>query len=242
MCLIKNHDHRNILVVIPARSGSKGIKDKNILQFHKGDSLLSRTVKQALRIFDKNQIFISTDSIDYLKYINKKFGLNLSQVRPIEISGDKSTSDEYLRHALNSQKKKLKIDWLLILQCTSPLRLDIDIVNLIKNRNLENDIYMSVFESNKSPYFNHRKLNNRGFLRPLIKNSNKRRQDFSNTFVLNGSMYLINIKSYYKSNYDLSSLKKSKPFIMPRSRSIDIDTKEDWDLALDYLKRNDEDS
>ena len=114
------------LCIIPARGGSKGIPGKN----HKplmGKPLIQYSIETALSIFPKDQICISSDSIEIIE-IATKMGVKPPFIRPENLSTDTSGSREVLLHALDYYNNQCKInnqplfDSILLLQATSPLR------------------------------------------------------------------------------------------------------------------------
>lgn len=221
---------KDVLVIIPARGGSKGVPDKNIKNFN-GAPLLFRTISQALRIFESSQVFVSTDSIEYKSLIEEDFDLKIESLRPQEYSTDYSSNDDYIKHALTVYENKFNFNWILILQCTSPFREDNDIIKLVDKRNLDTDLFSSVFETESNPYFLHRVLDKRGFIKPVIESNYKRRQDCPIVYELNGAMFLLNKKSFIMNNYSMLNLEKTRPFVMPYERSLDIDTFLDFKIA-----------
>lgn len=112
----------NILFVIPARSGSKGIKNKNI-QNCANETLLRRSVKICKTIDFPSDIYVSTDSQDYLDHI-KDLIENAPTLRPKNISGDLIGDIEVLTHAFHTCEKyyKKKYQCIVMIQPTSPLR------------------------------------------------------------------------------------------------------------------------
>lgn len=226
---------QDILVIIPARSGSKGLSDKNIKEFN-GVPLVIKTLNQALRIFPEENIFISTDSSKYQSLIAQKANFQIKELRPSNLSNDYSNNNEYIHHALSLTKKKVK--WVLILQCTSPLRTDEDIVAMINKRNKNIDLISSVFTTKSNPYYLHRIANAEGYLQPLLNNDFRRRQDCPKVYELNGAMFLLNIKSFRENNNSMFDLKKTIPFEMPIERSLDIDNELEFKIAEFVEKLN----
>ena len=96
----------NILFVIPARSGSKGIKNKNI-QRCGNETLLRRSVKICKSLNLNSDIYVSTDSQEYLNHVNDLIN-NAPILRPKNLSGDLIGDIEVLNHALNSCEKYYK--------------------------------------------------------------------------------------------------------------------------------------
>lgn len=220
----------DILVIIPARSGSKGLPDKNIKEFN-GEPLVVKTLKQALRIFPKENIFISTDSSKYQSIIAQHVKFQIKELRPSKLSNDDSNNDGYISHALSLTKENIKLKWALILQCTSPLRTDKDIYGIINRRNKNIDLISSVFSTKSNPYYLHRIINPEGYLQPVLQNNFRRRQDCPEVYELNGAMFLLNINSFRANDHTMFNLKKTIPYKMPIERSLDIDTEFDFKMA-----------
>ena len=93
-----------ILAIIPARSGSKRIKHKNIRNF-KGKPLLAHSILHSIRSKFIQRTVVSTDSSKYAK-IAIKYGAEVPFLRPKNISQDKSTDLQCFSHCLNFLKKK----------------------------------------------------------------------------------------------------------------------------------------
>jgi N-acylneuraminate cytidylyltransferase len=223
-------EKNKVLVIIPARSGSKGFVNKNISLFN-GEPLLVRAVKQALRIFSPNQIFVSTDSTEYKRLIESEAGLFIPELRPYYISGDLSTNDEYIEHAINLYNKNLYFfTHVLILQPTSPLRTDSDIEESIKHKLNTSEMLASVFEAKSNPYYLHRLKDVNGKIIPLLSNSATRRQDVPKVYELNGAIFFFSIKDFVNNNKSMR-FNSVIPFEMKWNRSIDIDDEIDLKIA-----------
>ena len=219
----------NILVIIPARSGSKGIKDKNIVDFN-GEPLVVRTIRQAMRMFDRENIFISTDSVQYADIIFRHTGLKVSSLRPTNISDDSSTNDEYIFHALNTCGHD-KYDWILILQCTSPLREDNVVLKVLNeiNHSDEFDMITTINITSSNPYYIQRILKDDGSIEPLFPDVNFiNRQECPKVYELNGAAFLINKKSLFEKN---RKNWKIKGIEIAKHYAIDIDDNFDLQVA-----------
>ena len=120
-----------VLAVIPCRSGSKGIKDKNIIHVF-GKPLIYYTIlfAQSCNFIDK--ILISTDSKKYRR-ISESFGLAVNFLRPKKISKDSSLDVSFFKHAIDYLKKNqnYKPDFVVHLRPTSPLRKIKDLKNML---------------------------------------------------------------------------------------------------------------
>lgn len=177
-----------IQCIILARGGSKGIKDKNIIDFC-DKPLIAWTIQQCKNSKNIDKVWVSSDSKKILD-ISKSHGAEIIQ-RPKEISLDVSTSEQGWAHAIEYlEKKKINIELILAPQVTSPLRETYDIDNAINKFKLEK--YDSMFSANKVEdlfFWEHDKYKklksiNYDYL------SRKRRQDISPQIVENGSFYL----------------------------------------------------
>ena len=113
-----------ILCIIPARSGSKGIKNKNIKSF-KDKPLLAWSIEQAKKCnyAEQIKIVVSTDSNEYAS-IAKEFGAEVPFLRPVEISDDHSTDQEFINHTIDwyNKNQDYQPDIILQLRPTQPCR------------------------------------------------------------------------------------------------------------------------
>lgn len=215
------------IALIPARSGSKGIIDKNILPWGK-TNLLVNTVNVAIesKIFDK--IIVSSDSEKYFEVVkSKKIQFHK---REKKLAADNSKMIDVIKKVIKKFQLNSKNNHLVLLQPTSPLRKTnhlIDAVELYEKNCILNKI--SLFSV--SPPLNHsntyRILEN-GFLNPK-KNQFTSRQKFSSEVVINGAIYIANTENILKNN-SLSSY-KIYPYFMNILDSIDIDSEEEYLIA-----------
>ena len=125
-------NNKNILAIVPARGGSKGIPLKNLKKL--GDySLIARVGLTVKKVLEIDRVIVSTDNEKIAKEA-EKFGISAPFRRPKSISGDKISDVQVLLHALKKIEKmdKKKYDIILMLQPTSPLRKAIHIKKNIK--------------------------------------------------------------------------------------------------------------
>ncbi len=113
---------KNICAIIPARSGSKGVVDKNIRLLN-GRPLIAYSILAALKSNTIDRVVVSTDSEQYAK-ISRSFGAEVPFIRPKSISGDSSTDLEFLLHAIDlfDVNEGYKPEFLALLRPTTPLR------------------------------------------------------------------------------------------------------------------------
>ena len=220
---------KNILVVIPARGGSKGVPKKNI-KLLKGKPLIHYTINAAREVFNDSNIYISTDS-EEIKRISENTGINVPFLRPKELATDKSSSRDVLLHALDYYKNTngFDPDILVLLQPTSPFRNTIHLQEALKLWDTSIDMVVSVKETSSNPYYVLFEEEKNGFLESSKKGDFTRRQDCPKVFELNGAIYIINPKSLRSKT--INQFTKVKKYLMDEISSHDIDSLLDWKLA-----------
>lgn len=224
-----------ILYLIPARGGSKGIKNKNIKELN-GKPLIYYTIDFA-RFFSNDEfICLSTDSEKIIECA-KKNKLLVKFKRPSELATDSASTYEVIIHALNYYKSiGFDFDLVVLLQPTSPFRKASDLKRMIATWDSSYDMYVSVRESQDSPHFNLYAENKNGLLHRLNDLGVTRRQDSPKVYALNGSIYIYNVKSILDKK--LSELKNIKKFVIKDPiYSIDIDNQFDWEIAEYFSKK-----
>lgn len=223
-----------MLVVIPARGGSKGVPNKNI-KLLGGKPLLEYTINVAREIFKDDQILISTDSED-IKCVAENLGLKVPFLRPPELGEDNIGMIDVIRHIVDYyESTQIFHKTLVLLQPTSPFRTGEQIaeaLEIYESGNME--MLVSVKESKDNPYFNMREENSSGYLIKSKKSNYVRRQDCPKVWTINGAIYIIDIETIkFKSLNEISRVRK---FEMDNVTSHDIDTMFDWELAEFYLQ------
>lgn len=221
-----------ILCIIPARSGSKGIKNKNIIDF-KGKPLLAWSIEQAQKCNYNMKIIVSTDSQEYAD-IAKKYGAEVPFLRPDEISKDLSTDFEFLNHCVNWLKnnENYNCDIILQLRPTSPTR-NVEDINKALKLFIENrdkfDSLRSVIPFEKSPFKMYSINNNT--LTPLFNEINNIKEPYNQARQILPQCYLhngyIDILNTSILNNNTISGKNILPFIMDDNNNLDIDVIDD---------------
>ncbi len=223
------------IAIIPARSGSKGLKDKNIRLLN-GKPLLKYSIDAAIlsNVFD--EIMVSTDSEHYAT-IAEKCGVFVPFLRSAKNSEDKSSSWDVVIEVLNYYKQNGEsFDTFCLLQPTSPLRNAEDIVSAYSLFNKKQaKAVVSVCEVEHSPLWCN-VLNSDCSLERFLPDSAKgQRQNFKQYYRINGAIYIANIKQFLDDN-DLY-VKNSYAYIMDKKRSVDIDTIDDFEYAEYLIKK-----
>ena len=123
--------NKKILAIIPARSGSKGLKDKNI-KILNGKPMIAYTIEAARNSKVFYDIIVSTDSQEYAD-IAVEYGAKVPFLRPSYLSKDQTTTNDVIEHTIKELKSIGKeYDCFMILQPTSPLRKDSDIIGALE--------------------------------------------------------------------------------------------------------------
>jgi len=209
-----------ILCTICARSGSKGLKGKNMIQL-KNKPLIMHTYELAKNIKKIRDIVISTDS----KRIQNLIGVkNCWFKRNKKLSGDRISKIKVIIDAVNKAEKKNNIiyDTIIDLDVTSPLRTKKDVLDSLSKFVKKNyDNLFSVTNASKNPYFNMVEFKNNKI--SLVKSSvnYSSRQVAPIVFSMNASIYIWKRKALF-SNKPLFS-NKTGIYVMPKERSFDID-------------------
>jgi len=221
--------NKSFLAIIPARSGSKGITDKNIKEMNK-KPLIVYTIDACIKskIFDN--IIVSTDSKKYAQ-IAESYGGSVPFLRPQNLSTDIASSNDVICHVLDEMKKAGKLyDYIVLLQPTSPLRNEKHILESV-NKLLSNDAnsIVSICEEDHSSNINI-VLDSNMRLDFIFDDRKKvRRQDMKKEYRINGAIYICKTNYFlkYKSFYG----EKSYPYIMDKVSSIDIDDMYQFEFA-----------
>ena len=223
------------IAIIPARSGSKGLKDKNI-RLLLGKPLVAHTIECAKRSNDFDKIFVSTDSQEYAD-IAMKYGADASFLRSEINSGDNSSSWDVVREVIGVfENNGNHYDEIMLLQCTSPLRLPEDIHNAIELMHKKKaSAVVSLAECDHSPIWCNTLPDDMS-----MDNFDKKeykdlpRQQLPVFYRYNGAIYLITYDELFNKDHMLE--KGCFAYIMPQERSIDIDTELDFIIAETIMK------
>ena len=222
----------NMIAIIPARSGSKGVPGKNI-KLLGGIPLFAFSIIAAKMMPSVSRVIVSTDSEEYAQ-IAKDYGAEVPFLRPNEISGDKSTDFDLFLHALNWFKENENFipDYLLHLRPTTPLRnpkIMEDAVKLfIENKNLASSL-RSGHSAPESPYKWFLKDDNNYFkgLRDDLtpEKVNLPRQSFPSVYIPDG--YIDILKSSVI--LDSGTLHGDKMLVFESPFCVEVDTKDDFE-------------
>jgi CMP-N-acetylneuraminic acid synthetase len=215
-----------------ARSGSKGLANKNI-KLLAGKPLIAYSIEQALATKRIERVIVSTDS-DEIAKIALEFGAEVPFLRPSELATDYSPEWlswrhglEYLRTSTGTLPKVM-----VSLPPTAPLRTKQDIENCLDEfEKNDSDVVITVTDAHRNPYFNMVKANLDGSV-SLVNNMDKkitRRQDAPKFFDVTTICYLV--KPEFVMTHDSIFEGRVKQVYVPSERSIDIDSPHDFQIA-----------
>jgi CMP-N-acetylneuraminic acid synthetase len=219
------------LALIPARSGSKGVPDKNIRRIG-GRSLLSRAIAAArdAGLFDR--IFVSTDSPDYAMEAARE-GVETPWLRPAELAADTALVADAIRHTLEEfARLGERFDTISLLEPTSPLRLPEDIAAVVEAA--ETAGWDAAFTVSAVPLHYHPlkqyRLDADGAARLVMDTAspNVNRQSLSRTFIRNGIAYAVRSAAFLQAGSVNGT--RARAIVIDRP-VVSIDTDEDFDAA-----------
>jgi len=219
---------QEILTIIPARGGSKGVPNKNIKELD-GKPLIAYTIEAALKSKYTTKVIVSTDD-NKIAEISKDFGAKIPFIRPSKYATDSSKAIEVVKHALIESEKKEKKEYqvILYLEPPSPFKSTEDINNCIELFFQKNpSSVVSVNEANQYHPILMKKIE-KGKLEPIWKQEPEGvpRQEYSPTsYMRNGAIYVLKRENILKNVFYGNNI---FPFIMPHERSICIDSILDW--------------
>ncbi|MFQ5712365.1 MAG: cytidylyltransferase domain-containing protein [Candidatus Geothermarchaeales archaeon] len=231
-----------VVAIIPARSGSKSIPNKNLRELA-GKPLVAWTIEAALRSKMLNRVVVSTDSEEIAR-VSREWGAEVPFIRPARLATDYTPVLPVLQHAIRflEEEENYRVGVVVTLQPTSPLRDEDDIDEALKMFfRGDVDSLVSLCEAEHHPFKMVKIVD--GKTRPLllVGKEHARRQDLPKVYRHNGAIYVTRRDVLMEENRILGE--DALAYIMPQEKSIDIDTLLDLKLAECVLemRENEED-
>ncbi len=219
----------NIIAIIPARGGSKGIPQKNIIDLG-GLPLLAWSIRVARAAKVLDEVYVSTDD-DEIAKIAKEYGARVPFLRPKELATDKATTVDAISHFILKLKLENNCpDIVVLLQPTQPFRSVETIIKAIEAYKLTGSGVVSVSRVAEHPVLMRYFDKSTSVLTRLLGNVNStvRRQDFSEVYRVNGAVYVNSVEDYLQKK----SLNDNPiGVITTELEGVDIDTLDDLDYA-----------
>jgi N-acylneuraminate cytidylyltransferase/CMP-N,N'-diacetyllegionaminic acid synthase len=211
-------DSKRVLALVPARSGSKGLPNKNIRPLM-GKPLLAWPIEAALASRFVDKVVLSTDSETYAE-IGRKHGADVPFLRPAELASDTSPSIDFILHAIDFLEEcGEKFDIFVLLEPTSPMTeacdIDAAIASLCASPLLTAAVSVTAMET-QHPAFAVIRDTTTGKIVPLCGGNFRtlpRRQDLNPVFALDGSFYLSTI----------DALRQNRGFCHDQTMGIETD-------------------
>lgn len=217
------------LAVIPARSGSKGLPDKNIRLLN-GRPLIAYTIEAALQSAQFDEVMVSTDSEEYME-IARRYGAKVPFLRSKENSSDRAGSWDMVREVIDCYSELGQMfQTFCLLQPTSPLRTASNIIEAYELFTKKDAAaVISLCEAEHSPLWCNTLTQSRSLERFLCESDSRPRQQLETYYRINGAIYIADIKEFYRNPFLYR--KGSYAYIMDRASSVDIDDELDLKLA-----------
>mgnify|MGYP006411644189 CR=1 FL=1 len=226
-----------MIAIIPARGGSKGLPNKNTKLLN-NKPLIAHTIEAALKSKYIEDIIVSSDSTEIVN-IAKKHGANSPFLRPSHLATDNSEVMDSIFFTIDklNQSHSANINDFILLQVTSPLRTTKDIDDSIEIfiTNKANSVVSVTESSQPQEWFKY--LNDKNEILNISTKKHTNRQNYPKSYVPNGAIYIANYDFLKKEKTFFGT--KSFAYIMPKKRSIDIDSIDDF-LYADFLLKNNE--
>ena len=226
---------KKLIAIIPVRKNSKGIKNKNLIKIG-GLSLLERTILIAKKSHFIDEVFVSTDCKKMFS-ISKKLKVDLGQLRSKNLATSKALTIDVIKDVI--KKKKIKNSYILLLQVSSPARTLKMTNSFLKHFNKNKKALSSVSLTRLlHPHPNKTQVVKNGFIKSYLdKESMVPRQLLPEVYFLNGLFYIAETKFILKKNSFFT--KKTSPYFIKHSKSLNIDSKDDIIILKDRVKNKD---
>ena len=220
-----------MIAIIPARGGSKGLPGKNVRPLL-GKPLIAYTIECAKAAQSIDRVVVSTDD-PKIAEIAQEFGAEVPFLRPAELATDTAKAIDNYIYTVDrlSREDNIAIDAFIVLLPTSPLRKSQDIncaVDMFLERNADSVIS---YTPETHPISWHKYLNTDCAFEDIFKDSLANRQELRVSYYPNGAIYVFRSAMIREGRYYTD---KSYAYVMPRNRSVDIDSVEDFEYA-EYL-------
>lgn len=224
------------IAIIPARSGSKGLPDKNIKLLH-NKPLLAYSIEAAEKTGLFDCIHVSTDSERYAR-IAREYGADVPFLRNEELSGDTAGSWDVVRWVLGQYAARgQRFDMVTLLQPTSPLREAEDIRQAYRTfQEKSADAVVAVCEMDHSPLWSNTLPEDGSMDGFLDQVADAGRQQLPTYYRINGAIYMLRTALLAEGAPGLYR-EGTYAYVMPKERSVDIDDEMDFEMTQILLKR-----
>jgi CMP-N-acetylneuraminic acid synthetase len=234
-----NVDGTDIICLIFARGGSKGLPDKNIRPLS-GKPLIQWAIETAFEVSEISRVIVSTDSLEIAE-IAMSCGADVPFMRPDYLASDTAAELDAWKHALAYLRdEELAMPTVMVsLPVTAPLRTAEDVSKAIQLfRTTDSDLVVAVSEAQRNPYFNMLVRSQDLFVLGNSSVNVSRRQDAPDYYDLSTVVYVANTDFVLRTDRILNG--KTRAIVIPKERALDIDDLLDFQYAEFLLGRADE--
>ena len=212
-----------VVCLIPARGGSKRIPNKNLMLLN-GKPLIQHAVEKANKCRLIDEVYVSTEDDTIGRIASKSNAMHF--IRPKELSGDKTTTEEVMLHFASSF---IDFDYIVLFECTFPLTTVDDIYHLVCMSKVRGGLHDSVLSLKRTKDFIWSN-NHGGSVQPdsYPIGCSPRTQDFSGILIESGGLY---ITSYDKLMKSKARVSEPIGFFELDHPSIEIDTMDDFKMV-----------
>ena len=214
-----------MIAIIPARKGSKGLPGKNIKDLI-GKPMIAYSIEEALKSKHITEVVISTDCKE-IEEVAVKYGAKSPFLRPEHLATDNAKAIDNYIYIIDRINKEFGYDVkeFVVLQPTSPLRKVEDIdgsIELFKGKNADSVIS---YTEEHHPIEWHKYITDEGKFENIFEERLINRQEIKKSYFPNGAVFVFDYELIKQGKYFSDN---SYAYIMPRLRSVDVDTIEDF--------------
>lgn len=223
-----------MIAIIPARGGSKGLPGKNIRLLN-GKPLIAHAIDCALHAKSIDRVIVSTDD-QQIADVARKFGAEVPFLRPDYLASDTAQAVDNYIYTIDRLSKawRTPIDAFVVLLPTTPLRISADVDRAVELFHEKNADSVISYTPEAHPIRWHKYLTEDNAFESILDDTIANRQDLRVSYYPNGAVYVFRTSMIKQRLYYTD---KSYAYVMPRERSVDIDTIDDFEYAEFLLKR-----
>lgn len=226
-----------MIAIVPARGGSKGLPGKNIKNLL-GKPMIAYTIEEALKSEYITEVIISTDCKE-IEAVATKYGAKSPFLRPEYLATDSAKAIDNYIYTIDRLNKEFAYDIkdFVLLQPTSPLRTVEDIdksIELFKDKNADSVVS---YTEEHHPIVWHKYITEDGKFENIFEEKLLNRQEIKKSYFPNGAVFVFDYRLIKQGKYYSDN---SYAYIMPRNRSVDVDTIEDFKYIEFLMSGNNE--
>ncbi len=214
------------ICTICARGGSVGVPRKNVRPLH-GKPLIAWTIELAQACPSIDAVYVSTDD-DEIADVAARFGASVPYRRPAELASSTAGKLPVIQHLVDHlDASGVPVTRVVDLDPTSPLRAVDDVEQAVAMLDADTDAVITAYPSDKNPYFNMVEVKADGNVGLVVPSQVVSRQTAPTVYAMNASIYVWHRDTLSKGLWN----GRTKLYVMPRERSVDIDSDLDFKIV-----------